>query len=179
MGSPDSLQNNGTLMAGRPVKLAVSVLRPFGGGGGGPWESRVFFFFQIFFFFFFFSLLVLMYIHAIELNEKCKIAFGMALGQRIARDITDGDPERMAPLKVADYVDESFQGVDNVQVNIERDRSVINSKYPLLSAVSRTSVDRHAPAVIELEYNVDNPILVFISLAMFDFVKLRILLFYI
>ena len=87
-----------------------------------------------------------------ELNEKCKIALGMALGQRIARDITDGDPERMAPLKVADYVDESFQGVDNVQVNIERDRSVINSKYPLLSAVSRTSVDRHAPAVIELEY---------------------------
>jgi leucyl aminopeptidase len=71
------------------------------------------------------------------------------LGRVLARDIVGTEPERMAPLRVAELCEAAFAGT-SVKVGIERDTAA----YPLLSAVSRASmgVARHRPCVIRLEY---------------------------
>jgi leucyl aminopeptidase len=77
------------------------------------------------------------------------------LGRSLCRDITGTDPERMAPLRVAELCKHAFAGT-GVGVTIERDVS----GYPLLAAVARASqqVERHRPAVITLDYGAPGPI---------------------
>ena len=59
------------------------------------------------------------------------------------------EPERMAPLRIAELCEKAFAGT-SVSVKVERDVSA----YPLLSAVARASqvVERHRPCVVELDY---------------------------
>eukprot|EP00043_Microstomoeca_roanoka_P004244 m.48499 g.48499 ORF g.48499 m.48499 type:complete len:525 (+) comp12403_c0_seq1:247-1821(+) len=70
----------------------------------------------------------------------------------VSRDLCGSDPERMAPPKFAEYVEELFRG-SNIKVNIKADED-FSAEYPLLEAVARCSrvVDRHRPRVINLEY---------------------------
>ena len=75
-------------------------------------------------------------------------------GRFIARDITGTEPERMAPLRLAELCKRAFKGTP-VKVELVRDRATLEREYPLLSAVSRASwsVERHHPCVIRLRYD--------------------------
>lgn len=78
------------------------------------------------------------------------------IGRSIARDVTGTEPERMAPPKMAALCKKVFKGTP-VEVDIVKDRKVLEEEYPLLSAVARASwmVDRHQPRVIRLKYQGD------------------------
>uniref|UniRef100_A0AC34QVK4 Cytosol aminopeptidase domain-containing protein n=1 Tax=Panagrolaimus sp. JU765 TaxID=591449 RepID=A0AC34QVK4_9BILA len=71
----------------------------------------------------------------------------------VTRDIGDGDPQRMAPPKVADYVKNLFDGT-NIKVTIDDDQEKIAKEYPLLSAVNRSAngIKEHQARIIWLEY---------------------------
>ncbi|MFN6261601.1 MAG: M17 family metallopeptidase [Chromatiaceae bacterium] len=74
-------------------------------------------------------------------------------GRRLARDLCGTEPERMTPLRFADYCVDAFQHTD-VKVKVETNTEQLLADYPLLMAVARSSlaVARHKPAVIRLEY---------------------------
>ncbi|EYF04826.1 aminopeptidase [Chondromyces apiculatus] len=71
------------------------------------------------------------------------------VGRALCRDITAGDPERMAPRRVAELCEAAFART-GVGVKVERNVE----DYPLLSAVARASrvVERHKPCVVRLDY---------------------------
>ncbi|KAJ3314084.1 Cytosol aminopeptidase, catalytic domain [Boothiomyces sp. JEL0838] len=75
-------------------------------------------------------------------------------GRIVARDIGGGDPERMAPLKCAAYIQEAFKDVPNVKVTIIREHETLKKEFPLLHAVARCSlaIPDHYPVVVRLEY---------------------------
>ncbi|KAK9717435.1 hypothetical protein K7432_006217 [Basidiobolus ranarum] len=80
-------------------------------------------------------------------------------GRRLCRDVGSPDPERMAPLKFAEYVKESLAGAKNTTLTIIKDLDTLKKEYPLLHAVSRCSVDveRHRPCVVRIEYKSPEP----------------------
>lgn len=80
-------------------------------------------------------------------------------GRRLARDLCGTEPERMAPLRFADYCVDAFAGTD-VKVKVETNTEQLLADYPLLMAVARSSlaVPRHRPAVIRLEYTPSGPV---------------------
>eukprot|EP00055_Hartaetosiga_balthica_P018481 m.134516 g.134516 ORF g.134516 m.134516 type:complete len:518 (-) comp9622_c0_seq1:231-1784(-) len=73
-------------------------------------------------------------------------------GRVVCRDICGSDPERMAPLRAAEYIETLFQD-SCVKVDVHVSDS-FSEQYPLLEAVARCSrcVERHHPCVINLEY---------------------------
>lgn len=80
-------------------------------------------------------------------------------GRRLARDLAGTEPERMAPLRFAQYCQEAFAGTA-VKVSLIDDRMELEHKYPLLSAVARASFDTRTqqPCVVRLEYEGQGPI---------------------
>lgn len=74
-------------------------------------------------------------------------------GVRLARDLCGTNPERMAPLKFAAYVQAACKG-SGVKVTVNKDAKKLLKDYPLLMAVSRASmsVARHRPCVVRMEY---------------------------
>ena len=89
----------------------------------------------------------------INLNTLLETAYFLESGLFIARDIGGGDPERMAPPNVADYVLKAFtSGIISVEVISDQDR--IEKEFPLFAAVNRASrlVPRHQGRIIFLEY---------------------------
>lgn len=58
----------------------------------------------------------------------------------VTRDIGDTDPQRMAPPKMADYVEQHFKNT-SVKVTVESDQDYILRNYPLLAAVNRSAND--------------------------------------
>lgn len=73
-------------------------------------------------------------------------------GLNVARDIGGGDPERMAPPKVAAYVKSAFLSV--IEQQVIKDSLVFTKDFPLFQAVNRAaqSVPRHGGHIIFLEY---------------------------
>eukprot|EP00128_Syssomonas_multiformis_P007860 Colp12_sorted_trinity150504_noHs@987 len=92
-------------------------------------------------------------------EQIARLVEGLELGRIVARDIGGSDPERMNPLKVAEYVQETFQD-SLVKVDVISDLGTLEAEYPLLSAVARASncVPRHRPCIVELEYVGEGPI---------------------
>ncbi|XP_065371602.1 putative aminopeptidase W07G4.4 [Calliphora vicina] len=88
-------------------------------------------------------------------NPKAEEIFKDALilesGRFVARDIGVGDPERMAPPRVEEYISKIFSGL---KVTVISDPSVIGKEYPLFAAVNRAAnqVKRHQGRIIFLEY---------------------------
>lgn len=74
-------------------------------------------------------------------------------GRRVACDICDADPERMAPPKVAEYITNLFSGTD-VSVSVVKDAKQFKKEYPLFEAVNRAAshIERHQGRIIFLEY---------------------------
>lgn len=91
-------------------------------------------------------------------KAQSELAAALEQGRRVARDICGGDPERMAPPRVADYCEEAFKGAKGVKVSVEADQAKIAKEYPLLDAVNRCSVERHRARIVELEYTGEGPI---------------------
>jgi len=82
-------------------------------------------------------------------------ARAVELGRAVGRDIGGGDPERMAPPRVAEYVQELFDKSSGVKVEVVKDKKEFEKNFPLFAAVNRaaSSVDRHQGRLIFLEYN--------------------------
>ncbi|ROQ30404.1 leucyl aminopeptidase family protein [Gallaecimonas pentaromativorans] len=80
-------------------------------------------------------------------------AAAIEAGRRAGRDLCGTEPERMAPLKFAEYCEKLFAG-SPVKVSVLRDTDTLKRDYPLMMAVARASlaVERHVPCVIRLEY---------------------------
>ncbi|KAI9205354.1 uncharacterized protein BJ171DRAFT_567533 [Polychytrium aggregatum] len=91
-----------------------------------------------------------------ESAEMLKRVQAIDLGRRVAKDITGGDPERMAPFKCAEYIEEAFKGT-RVKVSVHKEHDYLAKNFPLLFAVARASlqVPRHHPVVVRLEYQAD------------------------
>ncbi|CAF1143877.1 unnamed protein product [Rotaria sordida] len=88
-------------------------------------------------------------------NEKLiKYARAIEFGRAVGRDIGGGDPERMAPPRVAEYVQELFHGSSHVKVQMVKDKKEFEKNFPLYAAVNRAAsiVDRHQGRLIFLEY---------------------------
>ncbi|MBA3988715.1 MAG: peptidase M17 [Idiomarina sp.] len=74
-------------------------------------------------------------------------------GRRAGRDLCGTEPERMSPIKFAEYCQDIFAGT-GVKVTVIDDRMQLEHEYPLLAAVGRASFNtpRQRPCVIRLEY---------------------------
>uniref|UniRef100_A0A915CDM5 Cytosol aminopeptidase domain-containing protein n=1 Tax=Parascaris univalens TaxID=6257 RepID=A0A915CDM5_PARUN len=77
----------------------------------------------------------------------------------VCRDVGDSDPQRMAPARVAEYVESAFKD-SCIKVGIISDPQVIAREYPLMAAVNRAAmrIEAHRPRLISLEYIPDGPI---------------------
>ncbi|RUO21116.1 peptidase M17 [Aliidiomarina iranensis] len=74
-------------------------------------------------------------------------------GRRVARDLCGTEPERMAPMKFAEYCQHAFAGTA-IKVQIIDDKPELEHEYPLLAAVGRASFGTsQRPCVIRLEYS--------------------------
>lgn len=84
---------------------------------------------------------------------------GLEDARRVARDICGTEPERMSPIKMADYCCAAFADT-SVRVEVLDVISQLVSHYPLLMAVARASlpVRRHHPRVVRLTYEGAGPI---------------------
>lgn len=80
-------------------------------------------------------------------------------GRRVGRDLCGTEPERMTPIRFAEYCQQTFLG-SSISVKVTTDVASLKQNYPLLMAVARSSlmVERHQPAVIRLEYNPSGPV---------------------
>lgn len=56
----------------------------------------------------------------------------------VARDIGGADPERMAPLKVEEYISEVFKNTD-IKIQVISDLALLKQEYPLFVAVDRAA----------------------------------------
>ncbi len=74
-------------------------------------------------------------------------------GRALARDLGGTEPERMAPLRMAEFCYEHFGG-SSVRVEVLDEVELLRREYPLLHAVGRASyaVPRHRPCVVRLSY---------------------------
>lgn len=86
-------------------------------------------------------------------------AIALERSRIFARDIGGGDPERMAPAKIVEFVKQSFAPCNNITVSVIDDEETIAKDYPLLAAVSRAAnrVDRHKARVVEIVYTPTDP----------------------
>ncbi|CAF1027139.1 unnamed protein product [Adineta ricciae] len=90
-----------------------------------------------------------------DCNDKLvSYARAIELGRVVGRDIGGADPERMAPPRVVDYVQEIFGKSSGIKINIIKDQNEIDKDFPLFAAVNRAArgIDRHQGRLIFLEY---------------------------
>uniref|UniRef100_A0A1I8BPM8 CYTOSOL_AP domain-containing protein n=1 Tax=Meloidogyne hapla TaxID=6305 RepID=A0A1I8BPM8_MELHA len=71
----------------------------------------------------------------------------------LCRDIGDGDPQRMSPSRVAEYILQEFKE-SSIKINIIENKDQILRDYPLIAAVSRSAnnIEEHRARLIWLEY---------------------------
>ncbi|CRL05934.1 CLUMA_CG019082, isoform A [Clunio marinus] len=88
-----------------------------------------------------------------DIGEVLKQAIFLGSALQISRDIGGGDPERMAPPRVAEYVEEAFKG-GRIKMEVISDQDRIEKDFPLFGAVNRAAraVPRHHGRIIFLEY---------------------------
>lgn len=87
-----------------------------------------------------------------------KYAVALENGRCVCRDIGGGDPERMAPPKVAEYVKKAFPANSGISIKVEQEQSFLEKEYPLYAAVNRCAsvVERHNGRVVYLSYDPGN-----------------------
>nr|XP_029712823.1 putative aminopeptidase W07G4.4 [Aedes albopictus]XP_029712824.1 putative aminopeptidase W07G4.4 [Aedes albopictus] len=89
-----------------------------------------------------------------KLELIVKEAKAFEAGLFVARDIGGGDPERMAPPRVEQYVSDGVYNSKLIISSVISDHNVLVKEYPLFAAVNRAavSVPRHQGRLIFLEY---------------------------
>lgn len=86
------------------------------------------------------------------INQPVTWLTAVEAGRRVARDLCGTEPERMAPLRFAEYCQQVFAHT-SVKVQVIDDQPQLEHEYPLLAAVARASFHTHQrPCVIRLEY---------------------------
>ncbi|XP_063629570.1 putative aminopeptidase W07G4.4 isoform X2 [Cydia splendana] len=87
-----------------------------------------------------------------NINNVIRDACALEAARGVSRDIGGADPERMTPLRVAEYVRGAFGPA--VRVRVEDDPHELAKNYPLFEAVNRAAnqVPRHRGCVIFLDY---------------------------
>ncbi|XP_055587779.1 putative aminopeptidase W07G4.4 [Uranotaenia lowii] len=80
-------------------------------------------------------------------------------GRFVARDIGGGDPERMAPPRVEQYLSASVYDRNLIFQTVISDEAVLLKEYPLFAAVNRAAkcVPRHKGRLVFLEYKSNSP----------------------
>ncbi|KAI8143819.1 hypothetical protein BJV82DRAFT_86061 [Fennellomyces sp. T-0311] len=75
-------------------------------------------------------------------------------GRRVAKDVGSPDPERMSPIQVVKYLQDTFGNDPHVHMTVVDDIDTIKKEYPLAHAVTRASlaVPRHHPRFVLFEY---------------------------
>lgn len=88
-----------------------------------------------------------------KLQGIVKLASALESGRYVARDIGGADPERMAPLRVEEYLAELFCG-SNITIQVISDQDTLLQEYPLFACVNRAAsvIPRHAGRIIFLTY---------------------------
>ncbi|CAH1122395.1 unnamed protein product [Ceutorhynchus assimilis] len=88
-----------------------------------------------------------------ESNKLAQLALILETGRRVACDIGDADPERMAPPRVEEYVRSLFANTP-IKLNVISDIQQISKEYPLFEAVNRAAScqERHKGRIMFLEY---------------------------
>lgn len=89
-----------------------------------------------------------------RLTEIINMACQFEAGRFVARDIGGGDPERMAPPRVAEYLENGAFNEKLVSRSVLADPQTFRLEYPLFAAVNRAAscVARHTGRIITLEY---------------------------
>lgn len=92
-----------------------------------------------------------------ETDELIKLATTLNYGLNVARDIGEGDPERMSPLNIEKYLNGLFKGT-SVRMSLIDDEKKLIEEYPLFAAVNRaaSAVERHRGRIVFLEYVPEN-----------------------
>ncbi|XP_045473795.1 putative aminopeptidase W07G4.4 isoform X1 [Harmonia axyridis] len=88
-----------------------------------------------------------------EIDELIQTASLLETGRRIACDIGDSDPERMAPPKVEQYITTIFADT-SIKIEVIKDVKEFAKSYPLFEAVNRAAnkIERHHGRIMFLEY---------------------------
>lgn len=91
-------------------------------------------------------------------KDVVNLALSLESGRRVACDIGDADPERMAPPRVEEYIREVFAG-SSIKLQIIKDLAQLTKEYPLFEAVNRAAsgVERHQGRIVFLEYSPPDP----------------------
>ncbi|CAK5024157.1 unnamed protein product [Meloidogyne enterolobii] len=78
---------------------------------------------------------------------------GIQSSFNLCRDIGDGDPQRMSPSRVVEYILNEFKD-SSIKINIVENKDEILKNYPLMAAVSRSAnnIEEHRARLIWLEY---------------------------
>ncbi|ESO93040.1 hypothetical protein LOTGIDRAFT_190097 [Lottia gigantea] len=94
-----------------------------------------------------------------RLEKGIAIGSTLELARSVCRDIGGSDPERMAAIRVEEYLGQQLNGT-NITIDVISDVNILEKEYPLLAAVNRAAntVERHRGRVIFLEYNGEGPI---------------------
>lgn len=81
----------------------------------------------------------------------------MEEGRRVTRDIAGSDPERMAAVKIVEYLKTEFAKVPEIEMEVKK---VYDKEYPLMAAVNRAAanVPRHDGRVVILKYTDKSPV---------------------
>ncbi|VDL18736.1 unnamed protein product [Hymenolepis diminuta] len=79
------------------------------------------------------------------------IAHAMEEGRRVTRDIAGSDPERMAAIRIVEYLKAEFANTPEIEMDVKK---VYEKEYPLMAAVNRAAsgVPRHDGRVVHLKY---------------------------
>lgn len=87
-----------------------------------------------------------------EVQNLIDTAMILETGRRVACDIGDADPERMAPPRVEEYVTSIFS--KKIKIELIKDVKDFEKDYPLFEAVNRAAskVERHQGRIMFLEY---------------------------
>ena len=72
-------------------------------------------------------------------NKLLKLVSAIELGRIVTRDIGGGDPERMTPQRIHEYVNEAFKSSDSVKITSIEGQDVFEKEYPLFAAVNRAA----------------------------------------
>uniref|UniRef100_A0A915M836 Cytosol aminopeptidase domain-containing protein n=1 Tax=Meloidogyne javanica TaxID=6303 RepID=A0A915M836_MELJA len=78
---------------------------------------------------------------------------GIQSSFNLCRDIGDGDPQRMSPSRVVEYILKEFKD-SSIKINVIENKDQILKNYPLMAAVSRSAnnIEEHRARLIWLEY---------------------------
>ncbi|KAE8746063.1 hypothetical protein FOCC_FOCC007186 [Frankliniella occidentalis] len=87
-------------------------------------------------------------------NTAVTLANAIEAGRFVARDIGGGDPERMAPPQVENYVLNAFGNGSGIKVEVLKGTEFFEKEYPLFAAVNRAAsvIERHQGRIIFLTY---------------------------